>query len=159
MWVPDGSLNQEYIAMKTTNAQWAGTWKRLSQRGVQHRHYSGAESKAVLKIQTPSPGPILLSSLPVRINTEKKWIQSGKEYVETKCYKTTFRAAMPGEVRGAPIPGRKGKSSLQEDGGGMEQIQLRACNPAVQHSTNQCLLSKQKHSPDSSCGSLPAPLI
>lgn len=33
------------------------------------------------------------------------------------------------------LPGRKGKSSLQEDGGGMEQMQLTACSQAVQHST------------------------
>lgn len=33
---------------------------------------------------------------------EKKWIQADKEYVETMCYKTTFRAAMPGKLRGAP---------------------------------------------------------
>lgn len=128
--------------MKTTNARWAGTWKRLPQGGVKLRLYSGVESKAVLKIQTPSPGPILLNSLPVRIKTEKKLIQADKEYVEIMCYETTFRAAMPGELRGA-IPGRKGKkSSLQEDGAGMEQMQLTACSPAVQHSTNQCLLSK-----------------
>lgn len=69
------------------------------------------------------------------MNTEKKWIQADKEYVEIMCYKTTFRAAMPSELRGAPIPGRKGKSSLQEDGDGMEQMQLTACSPAVQHST------------------------
>lgn len=45
------------------------------------------------------------------------------------------------------LPGRKQKSSLQEDGGGMEQMQLTACSPAVQHSTNP-LLPELKHAPE-----------
>lgn len=75
------------------------------------------------------------------------------------CCKTTFRTAMPGELRDTRIPSRKGKSSLQEDGGSMEQPQLTACSSAAQHSTNQYLLSKLKHCPDSPCGSLTTSLI